>query len=647
MSSTSGNTFAVGTVLGEKWVVLELLGKGGMGEVYRVHQLNLKRDVAVKVISTKFLEEIHDNEYETETFLERFNREVQVMARVHHPNVLQIYDCGSISVKGNGEEVPVEYIAMEYIPGGTLRSTMSSEGFYPEEDRMKEWMTTYFMPLLDGVKSLHDSGIVHRDLKPENVLLDGNIPKIADFGLARSYHSKPVTQSMDMRGTPPYMSPEHFLDLKRTDGRTDVYALGKILYEAASGKMGSDQIPFKQARLKDPETPFYKSLDRVIQEATAEDKNERLASVDSLREALEGALAETAKLPPISVEGDHARGNTLKAWAMISALVVLFSLITAFGVMYFHKRGFVPPSSSGQPSLLGPTGQETSNKQGVASLSGKEAVSTPAVLQGKDDETLHLIPGGTVTLPDTIDAAGGKTVKVDSFYLDDTEVTNQQYVHFLNRVLSRIKVKNGVMEGDDGKVWLLLGEVMEGYKPIVYKDGKFSVREADHAACPVLRVTAYGARAYANFFGERLMTDVEWLRALEGGGAAINTAPQSDSRSTQESETSTMGSMMGTPPRSQPQESAANLPIPAPVILFKPNNFGIRGLNGRIGEWGIQTINLALGDNKGNTQYVVLGGALNNPRGESNVPSAVPRYPWEAHPTVGFRCALSIPSSGR
>ncbi|MBW2107751.1 MAG: serine/threonine protein kinase, partial [Deltaproteobacteria bacterium] len=224
-------TLEVGTVLDEKWVILEFIAKGGMGEVYRAHQVNLKRDVVIKVISTTWLEACEDDEKVRETGILRFRNEVQAMAHVRHPNILQIYDYGSVQLKGD-DAAPVEYIAMEYVPGGTLRETMSEEGFYPQEDLTKDWLIHLFFPVLGGVEAMHDLGIIHRDLKPENVLLDNGIPKIADFGLARSCKLKPVTQSIDAKGTPPYMSPEQFFDLKRTDPRADVYALGKILYEA-------------------------------------------------------------------------------------------------------------------------------------------------------------------------------------------------------------------------------------------------------------------------------------------------------------------------------------------------------------------------------------------------------------------------------
>ncbi|MGA2404213.1 MAG: protein kinase, partial [Syntrophobacteraceae bacterium] len=132
--ATQDVTLPTGTVLDGKWVILELLGKGGMGEVYHAHQLNLKRDVAIKIISQHLLKELQDNEYEAETCIERFHREVRVMAQVRNPYVVQIFDYGSAPVKRNGDEILVEYIVLEYVPGATLRTLMSEEGFFPDED---------------------------------------------------------------------------------------------------------------------------------------------------------------------------------------------------------------------------------------------------------------------------------------------------------------------------------------------------------------------------------------------------------------------------------------------------------------------------------------------------------------------------------
>jgi serine/threonine-protein kinase len=195
MEATLNSTLDIGTVLNEKWVILELIGKGGMGEVYRAHQLNLKRDVAIKVISREWLQSLEDDVEEIEIGLQRFRREVQAMSQIRHPNVLQIFDYGSESINKDGQDSSIEYIVMEYIPGATLRFTMSEEGFHPDQESIKDWLEEHFLPVLDGVQAMHDLGMVHRDLKPENVLMDDTTPKIADFGLARSTRMTPVTQS--------------------------------------------------------------------------------------------------------------------------------------------------------------------------------------------------------------------------------------------------------------------------------------------------------------------------------------------------------------------------------------------------------------------------------------------------------------------
>jgi len=290
MNDNNNSLIKIGTILDGKWAILEFIAKGGMGEVYRAHQLNLKRDVAVKVISQEWLESLDADAEEINNAFERFIAEVQTMAQIRHANILQIYDFGSASIQKEGEEIAVEYIVMEYIPGKTLRHTMSEEGFYPDEDDTKNWISDYFMPVLDGVQAMHKLGIVHRDLKPENVLMDEDTPKIADFGLARSSRMTPITRSIDVKGSPAYMSPEHFFDFSKADQQADVYSLGKILYEAVMGKITTERLPFKQVSLPDPVTPYLRELDRIIRAATAEDKEDRLASVEQLRNDLSETL---------------------------------------------------------------------------------------------------------------------------------------------------------------------------------------------------------------------------------------------------------------------------------------------------------------------------------------------------------------------
>ena len=298
MDNDAQHSLDIGQVINEKWVILEFIAKGGMGEVYRAHQVQLKRDVAIKVISKEWLDSISDDDYERETGLQRFRHEVQAMARVRHPNVLQIYDYGSIEVDRDESVATLEYIAMEYVAGGTLRGTMSEEGFEDEEDLIRDWLQQYFFPVLNGVQAIHDLKMAHRDLKPANVLMAGDTPKIADFGLAHSDEWQPVTQSVDIKGTPAYMSPEHFFEFGKADHLSDIYSLGKILFEAISGKISPKTVPFKTAALQDAETPMLKALDRVIRIATAEKRESWYGSAAALEQELKAAIAAGEAQPP-------------------------------------------------------------------------------------------------------------------------------------------------------------------------------------------------------------------------------------------------------------------------------------------------------------------------------------------------------------
>jgi len=283
-----------GVILNGKWEILEHIARGGKAEVYRARQINLGREVAIKIISEEFFALFDGDEEEIQVEIERFRREVMAMALVHHPHVLQVHDYDQAVLLKDGRELSVDYIVMEYVPGPSLRSTMPSEGSCENERVIRKWIQRYFLPILDGVETIHERGIVHRDLKPENVLLDGFTPKITDFGLAGGPRWQQLTLNHHMLGTIQYMAPEQFLDMGETDVRGDVYALGKILLEAIAGKMGKEtSFPFKTAHLPNPDTPFLKRLDRIIQQATDEDRDQRIPSVKRFKHAIIDILEKT------------------------------------------------------------------------------------------------------------------------------------------------------------------------------------------------------------------------------------------------------------------------------------------------------------------------------------------------------------------
>ena len=632
MAHRRTNIFETGNVIQEKWVILELIAKGAMGEIYLAHQLNLKRDVAIKVVSEAWLQDIEDDQQEVETAFQRFRREVQAMARIRHPNVLQVFDHGSTIIRTDASDGPVEFIVMEYIPGDTLRFTMSEEGFYPEHDLLQAWLEDYFLPVLDGVEAIHALDVVHRDLKPENILMDGTTPKIADFGLARSIRLKPVTQSMDVKGTAHYMSPEHFFDFRKADERADIYSLGKVLFEAIDGKIGEGILPFKTASLQEAETPFFQSMDRIIQHATEEKKEDRIESIDQLRRAILDAIRDFKyeKEADLSAKPEHIP-DLYKPKLIWSG--VMLAIIAVVAMTIWHLVG--NPGKS--PEVLeSPPITSSESRQTVRSGSSAIEITVSDIpkqsILAEDGASMHFVPAGMVSLSEGPDSPSKRPVKVNPFYMDETLVTNHQYVEFLNQNLSRIRVERGVvnMEGD---IWLLLGEVRQDYVPIVYQNGKFKVNNIAYASFPVLRVTAYGASSYARFYNRRLPTYTEWLHALGTENVPKDKAISEGAAWQQGNDMESMHARMNTHTDDFSMSKSPGSKITS-VINYQPNKYGIRGLNQNIKEWGLLLSQATSRDKIRDADFVVL-------------PSTIQRYPWEGFEEVGFRCVREVRIKGK
>lgn len=576
MSTATSSIFDTGSVIDEKWVLLERVGKGGMGEVYRAHQLNLKRDVAIKLIAAEFLRDMEDNPQEVESLRARFEREVQVMARVRHPNVLQIYDYGTVRRRDDPSAPPVEYIAMEYIPGNTLRFTMSEEGLEGEEALIRQWLERYFLPVLDGVEAIHAEGIVHRDLKPENVLMDGETPKIADFGLSRSARMRAVSNSWDVKGTWPYMAPEQFSDFRKAGEPADIYSLGKMLFEAVAGTMDPKRLPFKGVALEAPETPLEKSVDAVIRKASHEDPQQRHQSAADLRRDIVDALHETEAPAPAEERSIRPPRPT---WTRYTWAGVILAVVSVLGMTLYHFAG--------RPSGVPPTAQVA---PGTRSLS---EVGDGATLLAPNGRTLH-----------RVEPAGATPV----FYADPDLISFHHYVEFLNEVADHLQVDGGVVKsGED--IWIYIGEERTASEPILYNNGRFQLRSAGRAPDPVARVTWKGARAYAAHYGLQLPTYTQW-QALE-----------------RDRETSPPKVPMPVPPESGGDHEhmmGASGHMNADGSSAVPAESG----NSRVHkEW------VAISDERSR------GGVIDR-RKSSSPTDPVRRHPWEGFDDVGFRTVL-------
>jgi len=273
----------VNTVVGKTlshYRILEPIGAGGMGEVYRAHDLHLDRDVAVKVLQRGSVVD--------PTSRERFRREAHVLSRLSHPGVATIFDFDT--------QDDVDFIVMEYVPGGTLESRLRKGPLELDE------LGRIGSEIGDALDDAHRRGILHRDLKPGNVVLtEAGTPKILDFGLAglllASHSATGLTQGGAIFGSLPYMAPEQ-LRGEESDSRTDIYAFGAILYEMATGRRPFDKdrpeaLMFeilhgatRPVRSLRPETPL--ELDRLIDSCLSKNPESRPASAGGVSKALRG-----------------------------------------------------------------------------------------------------------------------------------------------------------------------------------------------------------------------------------------------------------------------------------------------------------------------------------------------------------------------
>jgi eukaryotic-like serine/threonine-protein kinase len=260
------------TVLDDRYDVVRPLGSGGMGEVYLARDRVLGRDVALKVLRKQYA---GDDE-----FAERFKREAMSAASLSHPNIIQVYD------RGETEE-GASYIAMEYVPGGTLKERISREGPLEAADA-----AGLGAQVAEALGAAHDRGMVHRDIKPQNVLLAARGgAKVADFGIARAGSSATISRTGSVMGTAGYMSPEQALGKPATP-KSDLYSLGVVLYEALTGELpytADNPIAVSMKHVNDPLRPpielnprIPRGMNALVTKLLAKDPEDRYADADEL-----------------------------------------------------------------------------------------------------------------------------------------------------------------------------------------------------------------------------------------------------------------------------------------------------------------------------------------------------------------------------
>jgi serine/threonine protein kinase len=297
--------------------ILEKLGEGGMGEVYRARDPRIGRDVAIKVL--------HAEVAENPDRLRRFQQEVEAAGGLSHPNILAIYDVGA--------QGGMPYIVSELLQGETLRQHLT------DHDIGRRQAIEYAIAMAHGLAAAHEKGIVHRDLKPENIFIteDGRV-KILDFGLAKLTHPEPSGGSLAptatletepgvVMGTVGYMAPEQVRG-KAVDHRADIFSFGCILYEMLSGHrtFRRDTTPETlTAILNDDPPPLPEvELDRIVRHCLEKNPNERFHSAQDLAFALEAIAGQTSG--PVLSRPAPRRRVVLAALAAVVLGAALFVL---------------------------------------------------------------------------------------------------------------------------------------------------------------------------------------------------------------------------------------------------------------------------------------------------------------------------------
>ncbi|MDQ3964975.1 MAG: Stk1 family PASTA domain-containing Ser/Thr kinase [Actinomycetota bacterium] len=389
-------------LIGGRYALGDLLGSGGMAQVYLAHDEVLDRDVALKILCKQYAED--------EEFVERFRREARSAARLSHPNIVAVYDQGQT-------EDGTYYIAMEYVPGETLKDRIRRDG--PFEPSAAAGVA---LRIAEALSVAHEKGVIHRDIKPQNVLVTPKgDAKVTDFGIARAATATTTSRSSLIFGTAGYMSPEQAMG-EPVGPESDLYSLGIVLYEMLTGEQpyGGTENPIVEAmkhvnepprspREVNPEVP--EPLDAVTVKLLAKNPEDRYASAAELAEDLERARSglppvaedpeETEKMivlpPPLPPGGDEQTKRTAvqppvavpieapghdgrrrgRLFPVLGALLLLGAILLG-GLAWALTQGFFGIGSAEVPSLEGLTREEAQQRLAESGLTLGDVGEAPS-----------------------------------------------------------------------------------------------------------------------------------------------------------------------------------------------------------------------------------------------------------------------------
>ncbi|TES90808.1 MAG: hypothetical protein E3J88_03590 [Anaerolineales bacterium] len=645
----------------EHFEIKSEIGRGGMATVYLAHDPRFDRDVAIKLLPREFL---HDPQFKI-----RFEREAKTIAKLEHPAIVPVYDYGEI----DGQP----YLVMRYMQGGSLENRLEKGPLSVDE------ILKIIERIASALSEAHAQRVIHRDLKPGNILFDTRGDAyLSDFGIAKLQEASARITGSAIIGTPAYMSPEQVHGEEEIDGRSDVYALGIILYEMLTG-----QKPFKAEtpakllmchlldpvpRILDEKDDLPPGIDGVTSRALAKEPDDRYSIATDLSEALRSVITGEKQIQQVTkeitekltrevpqtikskVRGKEEKGrSTFPIWGWVITGFILIGLLIGGG--FFIRQGqagkgplaflatstplplpaFIPPEMTSPTSHSIATNPPTT----IPTITHPPTPGIGStIISPVDGSTMVYVPEGEF-LMGSEDGFENKRpvhmVYLDAFWIDQTEVTNDMFAVFLN-------AQGNQMEG--GENWLDVGDVDA---QIIWEGGEWKPKSR-YVYHPVIEVTWHGAQAYCEWAGKRLPTEAEWEKAARGlDGRAYPWGNQFDSSLVNlDDETSDDTKTIICTPSGCDGYSKT-----APVGSFPSgaSPYGAMDMAGNVWEWVFDWYD---------EEYYAVS-PLNNPWGPSSGPAHVVRggswlnYENDARTTyrewlktmtssngVGFRCVL-------